>query len=65
VLAGKGVASLQEAGLISIHPLANLPRVSILGLFPTLQGILVQVATLGALAAGFAWNRRSSRLAAA
>jgi high-affinity iron transporter len=65
VLAGKGVAALQEAGLISIHPLANLPRVSMLGLFPTLQGILVQVATLGALAAGFAWNRRSSRLAAA
>jgi high-affinity iron transporter len=61
VLAGKGIAALQEAGLISIHPLAAIPRISILGIFPTLQGIAVQVATLLALAIGFGWNRRSSR----
>jgi high-affinity iron transporter len=61
VLAGKGVAALQEAGLISIHPIAQLPRISMLGLFPTLQGVGVQIATLLALAAGFGWNRWSSR----
>src|SRR5215210_7902067 len=61
VLAGKGVAALQEAGLIAIHPLAALPRISLLGLFPTLQGVLVQIATLAALAAGFAWNRWAAR----
>ena len=61
VLAGKGVAALQEAGLISIHPLAALPRISLLGLFPTLQGITAQIATLLALLLGFAWNRRTSR----
>jgi high-affinity iron transporter len=61
VLAGKGVAALQEAGLLSIHPLADLPRISFLGLFPTLQGVLVQAATLLALLLGFAWNRWSSR----
>ena len=49
VLAGKGVAALQEAGLIAIHPLAGFPRISVLGIFPTLQGILAQVATLLAL----------------
>jgi high-affinity iron transporter len=66
VLAGKGVAALQEAGLIAIHPLSELPRISILGIFPTLQGIVVQIATLIALAIGFGWNRwSSSRLAAA
>jgi high-affinity iron transporter len=65
VLAGKGVAALQEAGLISIHPLESLPRISILGLFPTLQGIAVQLVTLLVLLAGFVWNRRSARLAAA
>lgn len=65
VLAGKGVAALQEAGLIAIHPMPALPRISILGIFPTMQGILAQVATLAALAIGFGWNRRSSRLAAA
>jgi len=43
-----------------------LPRISVLGLFPTLQGFAVQIATLLALLLGFAWNRRSSkRLAAA
>ena len=61
VLAGKGVAALQEAGLISIHPLEALPRISLLGLFPTLQGIAAQIATLVALLLGFAWNRRSSK----
>jgi high-affinity iron transporter len=61
VLAGKGIAALQEAGLVSIHTLASLPRISILGLFPTLQGVVVQIVTLVALLAGFAWNRRPSR----
>jgi high-affinity iron transporter len=61
VLAGKGVAALQEAGLVSIHPLTSLPRISILGIFPTLQGVVVQIVTLVALLAGFAWNRRPSR----
>jgi high-affinity iron transporter len=61
VLAGKGVAALQEAGMVSIHPLAALPRISLLGLFPTLQGVATQIATLLALLLGFAWNRWSSR----
>jgi high-affinity iron transporter len=65
VLAGKGIAALQEAGLLAIHPLAAVPRISILGLFPTLQGVLAQAATLVALLVGFAWNRRTSRKLAA
>jgi high-affinity iron transporter len=65
VLAGKGVAALQEAGMISIHPLADWPRLSILGLFPTLQGVAIQLATLVVLIAGFMWNRRSAQTATA
>ena len=65
VLAGKGIAALQEAGLIAIHPLGAIPRISILGLFPTLQGVLAQLVTLVVLAAGFVWNRRSGRPLAA
>jgi high-affinity iron transporter len=61
VLAGKGVAALQEAGLVAIHPISALPRISILGVFPTLQGVGVQIATLLALALGFSWNRWSSQ----
>lgn len=59
VLAGKGVAALQEAGLLGIHPLAGVPRIDILGLFPTQQTVAVQIATLVVLVAGFAWNRRT------
>jgi high-affinity iron transporter len=64
VLAGKGVAALQEAGMLSIHPLAGLPRISMLGLFPTLQSIAVQVLALAILLLGFAWNRRQSLVGA-
>ena len=61
VLAGKGVAALQEAGILSIHPVPALPRISMLGLFPTVQGVAAQVATLLALLIGFAWNRIAAR----
>jgi high-affinity iron transporter len=65
VLAGKGVAALQEAGLIGVAPLRNVPRISVLGIFPTGQVIAAQIATLLALIIGFKWNqlkvaRRSS-----
>lgn len=65
VLAGKGVAALQEAGLISVLPLNDWPRISMLGLFPTMQGIAAQLATLVVLLAGFAWNRWNGRRLAA
>ncbi|HEU0097647.1 MAG TPA: FTR1 family protein [Allosphingosinicella sp.] len=61
VLAGKGVAALQEAGMIGVTPLAWAPRVEILGLYPTLEGLLAQAATLLVLLAGFARNRRGGR----
>jgi high-affinity iron transporter len=66
VLAGKGVAALQEAGLIGVTPV-NVPRISMLGLFPTREVVAAQVATFLILMAGFALNRRRSaaRLAAA
>jgi high-affinity iron transporter len=63
VLAGKGVAALQEAGMIAAYPLPALPRISILGLFPTLQGIAAQLLAALVLVVGFAWNRRSALLA--
>jgi high-affinity iron transporter len=63
VLAGKGVAALQEAGMLGVLPLGSL-RVPLLGLYPTLQGIATQLAVVLILILGFAWNRRESRLAA-
>ncbi|SMB30765.1 putative Cytochrome c subfamily [Sterolibacterium denitrificans] len=62
VLAGKGVAALQEAGWLPVSLYAG-PRFDLLGLYPTLQGVSAQVLTLLILLAGFAWNTRNARLA--
>ena len=64
VLAGKGVAALQEAGWLPLT-LVHAPRIDLLGVHPTLQGLLAQLAVLVVLVAGFAWNARSARVAAA
>ena len=61
ILAGKGVAGLQEAGVMDVHPLAALPRVEILGLFPTWEGLVIQLLALTAVVAGFWWADRKSR----
>lgn len=65
VLAGKGVSALQEAGIIDIAPLANVPRLSMLGLFPTWQSVFAQLIMVIAIATGFAWNRRKEPAAPA
>ncbi|WP_294121354.1 cytochrome c/FTR1 family iron permease [Sphingomonas sp.] len=65
VLAGKGIAALQEAGLIGVSPLNEVPRITMLGLFPTVQVVAAQLITLLILLAGFAWNRRRAATTAA
>jgi len=59
VLAGKGLAALQEAGMIGVTPLAGFPRSTILGVYPTLETLLAQAVMILLLAAGFLYaNRR-------
>lgn len=41
VMAGKGIAALQEAGTLSVSQL-NLPTISWLGFYPNTQGVIVQ-----------------------
>ena len=53
VLAGKGVAALQEAGMIGVTPLAGWPRSPLLGLYPTLETLAAQLVMSLLLAAGF------------
>jgi high-affinity iron transporter len=64
-LAGQGVAELQEAGLVSITPLDWLPAVPLLGIFPTIQTLLSQLALAVALVAALVWvflvQRRAGR----
>jgi high-affinity iron transporter len=65
VLAGKGFAALQEAGLIGVTPLAGFPRSPILGLYPTAETLGAQLAMVLLLAAGFYRSRRTAAAAAA
>ena len=60
VLAGKGVAGLQEAGLLSITPFAGAPRSDLLGIYPTVQTLLAQALTAAAVVIGFLANRRAA-----
>ena len=63
VLAGKGIAGLQEAGILGVVPLANVPRIALLGLFPTTETVLAQAAAILVLVAGFWYSGRSAATA--
>lgn len=60
VLAGKGIAGLQEAGILGVVPLAGVPRIQMLGLFPTTETVLAQLVVLAILIAGFWLNRKGA-----
>ena len=60
VFAGKGIAALQEAGLLPIHSVA-IPAVPLIGVYPNLEGLAVQAALLVIVAIGFGWTSRSPR----
>jgi high-affinity iron transporter len=62
VLAGKGIAALQEAGALPIGPL-DLPAIPSLGLYPTWQGVLTQLAVVVLIVGAFAYSRRRERRA--
>lgn len=62
VLAGKGVAALQEAGMIDIAPFAQIPRIPVLGVFPTWESVGAQLVTVAIVALGAWYNgRRASK----
>ncbi|MCE7032856.1 cytochrome c/FTR1 family iron permease [Lysobacter sp. GX 14042] len=56
VLAGKGVAALQEAGWMSLSPVA-FPRIDLLGISPTWETLGAQVLVIAVLAIGFMANK--------
>jgi high-affinity iron transporter len=60
VLAGKGIAALQEAAILAPHPI-GAPRLPVLGVYPDLLGLLLQAALALLVAAGFTWRSRSLR----
>ncbi|MGN6098106.1 MAG: FTR1 family protein [Bosea sp. (in: a-proteobacteria)] len=61
ILAGKGIAALQEAGWVNIAPLDSVPRLSMIGLFPTIQSVATQLFAAIAIIFGFAMTNRRMR----
>jgi len=57
VLIGKGSAALQEAGYLPVTPWAGFPRSELLGVYPTRETIVAQLAIIVLLILGFAWNQ--------
>lgn len=58
IFAGKGVAALQEAGRLPLDPV-TFPRIELLGIYPTLQSLGVQLVVLSAALALLVYNSRS------
>ncbi|SCX10548.1 high-affinity iron transporter [Nitrosomonas eutropha] len=61
-LTGKGVSALQKAGWIEVS-LAPVPHIDLLGVFPTWQTSLSQLAVIALLVIGYFYNKRKATLA--
>jgi high-affinity iron transporter len=59
VLIGKGAAALQKVGFLRDTPLP-LPRIELLGIYPSMQTLVAQVLILLVIVASIAYNLRSS-----
>ena len=57
-LAGKGIAALQEAGWLPVSVI-EFPRIALLGIYPTMQGVAIQLLVVAVLVSGFWYNRRA------
>lgn len=60
VLAGKGVAALQEAGKLPIDPV-RFPSIDFLGVYPSLQSLLAQVALVSLALTWLGYHRLTAR----
>jgi high-affinity iron transporter len=56
VFAGKGIAELQEGGLLPTTILPGAPRVPALGIYPTVESLLVQGLLLALLVVALVWT---------
>jgi hypothetical protein len=56
VFAGKGIAELQEAGLVSLTPVGWGPRIPSMGIYPTVESLGLQGVLLLLAAVALAWT---------
>jgi high-affinity iron transporter len=62
VFAGKGIAELQEGRLIPLTVIEGAPRVPVLGIYPTLESLVVQGLLLLLALVAVAWALRGKAL---
>jgi high-affinity iron transporter len=60
VFVGRGIAALQEAGTLPMNPV-NIPSIPALGLYPTAQGLVLQVLVVMVIASVFAYTRHRAQ----
>jgi high-affinity iron transporter len=58
VFAGKGIADLQESGLVRTTVVEWAPRIPVLGIYPTVQSLLLQFLLMVLLVIAVAWLQR-------
>lgn len=62
VFAGQGIKALQEAGKVASNPL-NFPSFPMLGIYPNVQGLTLQLAVLALILLGYFYLRSTDRRA--
>jgi high-affinity iron transporter len=62
VFAGQGIAALQEAGKLAVDPV-DIPSVPLLGIYPNLQGLALQLALVAVIVGGWWLMRAQARRA--
>jgi high-affinity iron transporter len=58
VFAGKGIADLQESGLVRTTVVEWAPRIPVLGIYPTLQSLALQLVLVVLLVVALVWLQR-------
>jgi len=58
VFAGKGIADLQEAGIVKTTVLEWAPRIPVFGIYPTLQSLSLQFLLIVLLLVAIVWLQR-------
>ncbi len=64
IMVGKGVAALQEAGMVPAIAV-NGPRIELIGVYPSLLPLVAQATVLLIAVAGYLWNTRGTAAHAA
>ncbi len=58
VFAGKGIADLQESGLVRTSVVEWAPRIPVLGIYPTIQSLALQLLLIVLLVVAVVWLQR-------